>query len=192
MKNLHKSIFILLLTGPVFFLSACDDNDHLEFPGLEQGTYRLKIYNARGVLVFEREGYATGTGSDAAIWMEDPRFLSETNDFEKFGWLGIYTSKTYDQPWSAKAYWPIRLNDTPVEMHQRFYGGSGDWCYQGTAGYVRIVEASDQYLKGVFRIHMRVKDASDLQEIMPGFEWTANPNWGEKITITGYFFSTHY
>jgi hypothetical protein len=192
MRDLRRNVFVLLFTGVAFFLSSCDDDEDV-FPELTEGTYHLRVYNASGILVFERKGgTAVGTGSGATVWMNDPQFQSDTSRFDKFAMFGINTSVKYDQPWNAKSYWPIHLNSTPVIMYQSFYSLSGDWSYEGTDGYVRIVEASDQYLKGSFRIRMRVKDASDIREAIPDFEWTANPRWGEDITVTGFFFSTHY
>jgi len=191
MKNLREKTAALLFIGLACSLSSChDDGDG--FPELAEGTYHLKIYNARGLQVFERKGVAIGTGPDAYVSMSDPQFQSDTSAFNKFAMFGINTSIANDQPWNAKSYWPIHVNSTPVTMVQSFYSISGDWSYEGIGGYVSIAEAADQYLKGSFRIRMRVKDASDIRKAIPDFEWTANPRWGEEITVTGFFFSTHY
>jgi len=194
MKNPSSYVLALLFAGCILLLSACSDDETAPdvFPDLAEGTYSLQIHDARGKLVFERRGEAFGTGPEATIRMDDPQFLTETSETDKFAMLLINTSPDGDRPWNAKTDWTVQTDSMPVLIRQRFYSMSGDWSYEGISGSVTIIEASENHLKGSFRIQMRVDDASGISESIPGFNWTANPQWGDRITLTGYFRGKHY
>jgi hypothetical protein len=192
MKNPGKNMMMLLLAGSILALGSCGDDEPEEFPDLAEGSYSLKIYNAQGQQVFERQGEAIGTGPDATISLSDPEFLTADSEYNKFAFLLINTSEAGDQPWRSKIQWGVQADSMPVILRQRYYSLVDDWSYEGTAGNVKIMEASDDHVKGSFRIDMQVDDASALGDANPGFRWTANPQWGERITIAGYFYSTHY
>jgi hypothetical protein len=188
MKHLKKGIIMLLLAGGMLMLGACHDDSHEDFPDLAEGTYSLKIY-AGDKLIFERQGDAFGTGSEPTLRLDDPEFGTEPSDFDKFAMLLINTSRNGELSWQSKGDWRVQSDSMPVFIRQRFYSAPDDWSYKGTSGYVKINEASEGHIKGSFRIDMQVDDGASIS---PNFHWTANPQWGEHITIAGYFHGTHY
>jgi hypothetical protein len=177
-------IFSLIL-GTALVLSACEEKNENDFPSLEPGTYQLEIFDEHNVRLLTRTGTAIGLGSGSQIRMEDPKFITGDPDdpLAVFAYL-LLTAGNNEKTWDESQNWKIDASAQAV-LSQRYYNLSTDWRYRGHGGNIRIVESTDDFMKGSFTITMAV----DTTGYYPYENWQANPLWGDQIVIKGFFVS---
>jgi len=176
-------IFSLILCSALV-LSACDENEN-DFPSLEPGTYQLEIFDEHNVRLLTRTGTAIGLGSGSQIRMEDPEFISgkSADPLAVFADLLLIAGNN-EKTWDENQKWKIDASAQAV-LNQHYYSLRTDWRYRGYGGHIRIVESTDEVMKGSFTITMAV----DTISYYPYANWQENPLWGDQIVIKGFFAS---
>lgn len=177
-----------LLFGFAVILSGCQEEEDVKFPDIADGTYHLEIFNDQGQKVLTRNGNAIGLGSYSHVVIEDPEFGSQAEDdsLDVFAALWPFTDKSYELPWDKSSIWNVAQESAGALIVQRYYGSSSDWQYESVSGQIRILGSTDNVLKGYFKIKMDVRPPDPNNT---GVKWTANPKWGDRIVIEGYFAS---
>ena len=185
--SVKEAMKLFGLIGLIVVLSACQDED-VKFPDLDVGNYQLKIFDQHGQKVLTRRGKATGLGTHSQVIMEDPEFVThaEKDSMDVFASLWLFTDKVYELTWNNGSLWHISPDEAGAFLIQRQYGSSSDWQYESVSGEIRILESTNNVLKGHFRINMTV---TQPDENNPGMMWRANPKWGDSIVVQGYFAS---
>jgi len=177
---------INLLFGFAAILSACQEEADGKFPDLPDGTYHFEIFNHQGRKVLTRDGNAVGQGSYNQVELADPEFISQAKEdsLDVFAALWLFTDKSRELRWDKSSLWQVGPDLAGAFLVQRYYSGPSDWEYESVSGQIRILESTDNVLKGYFRIKMQVRQADDNNL---GINWMANPKWGDRIVVDGYF-----
>lgn len=178
MKTAKTFIFLFILS----LLSACKSTQNGEILpqiNVEEGRYKIKIYDSSGKLVLTREGEADYTGHNNSITLVDP-------DFKKLGFDEYFSSLyfTHEKNIYNENYFTEGLfneNEIVATISSAWYSlPEKDWAYSLTKGSIQIIKISKDNVAGLLKFEMK-EDSFWLKG--------KNKKWGENIKIEAEFFA---
>jgi hypothetical protein len=178
MKTLKLTLFPLL---SFLMMISCKNSQEDIIPSItvQEGIYRIKIYDSSGKLVLTREGEADYTGHNNSITLIDP-------DFGKLG-FGDYFSGlhlTHKKNQNNENYFTKGLfNEKEIIAYINsawYIIPEKDWGYGLTKGSLQIIDISKENIKGFAKFEMK-NDSSWLKG--------ENSKWGDNIKIEAEFFA---
>jgi hypothetical protein len=88
MKTTSKTLIFLFILS---LLSACKStqNEVLPLSNVEEGKYKMRVYDSSGKLVLEREGEANFNSYYYSIILQDPEFMKGTTQNDDY-FAGLY------------------------------------------------------------------------------------------------------